>query len=205
MAAGASSGRVHDRIQLLLASAEQRRCRLQGLQDASLHFGWVTQFSGGILTVDVSSKRSIKKGDFMYIELSAPNTLLTFVAYVTDSVGTVVSLQISSEVEERMLKSESRVRVRSFDGEIGCPCNGRFTPVVIVDISENGFGFIAQQQVEIAGPCQVTLNSVHGDIKLIGEIRHARGDKELAAYRGGVLIRDMDRVSRARWARLIGG
>lgn len=205
MATGASSARVHDRMQLLLSNTEQRRCRLQGLQDASLHFGWVQQFSGGTLTVDVNSKRSIKKGDFMYLEVSAPSALLTFVAYVTDVMGATVSLQISSEVEERGLKSESRVRIRSFEGEIGCPCNGQFSPVTIVDVSENGFGFLSQQAVEVAGQCQVVLNTVHGDIKLTGDIRHARNDKDLAAFRGGVLIKDMDRVSRARWVRLVGG
>ncbi len=192
-------------MQLLLSNTEQRRCRLQGLQDASLHFGWIQQFQGGILTVDVNSKRSIKRGDFMYLEVSAPSTLLTFVAYVTDSVGSTVTLQISSEVEERGLKSESRVRIRSFEGEIGCPCNGKYTTVTIVDVSENGFGFISQGAVEVAGPCEVTLRSVHGDINLSGDIRHARNDKDLAAFRGGVLIKDMDRVSRARWVRLVSG
>ena len=205
MALGATTGRVHDRMQLLLSNTEQRRCRLQGLQDASLHFGWVQQFEAGVLTIDVNSKRAIKKGDFMYLEVSAPAALLTFVAYVTDAMGGTIILQISSEIEERSLKSESRVRIRSFEGEIGCPCNGKFTAVTIVDISENGFGFLSQNSVEVTGACQVTLNSVHGDIKLLGDIRHARNDKDLAAYRGGVLIKDMDRVSRARWVRLVGG
>lgn len=141
----------------------------------------------------------------MYLEVSAPSTLLTFVAYVTESVGSSVTLQISSEVEERELKSESRMRIRSFEGEIGCPCNGKYTTVTIVDVSENGFGFISQVAVEVAGPCEVTLRSVHGDINLSGDIRHARNDKDLAAFRGGVLIKDMDRVSRARWVRLVSG
>lgn len=204
MASGASSGRVHDRIQLLLAQTANRRVRLQGLQDASLHFGWVSEFSGGIVVVDVSSKRGINPGDFLYLEVSAPSSLLTFVAYVTQAAGTKISLQISSEVEERSLKSESRVRIRTFDAKIGCPCNGSVTPVVVLDISENGFGFLSHSQVEVTGPCKMVLNSPQGDINLSGDVRHAHSDKDLAAYRGGVLIKYMDRVSRARWQRLLG-
>lgn len=192
-------------MQLLLSNTEQRRCRLQGLQDASLHFGWVQSYESNLLTVEVSSKRAIRKGDFMYLEVSAPTALLTFVAYVTEAAGSTVAFQISSEVEERSLKSESRIRIRAFEGEINGPKSSNGSRVTVVDVSENGFGFLSQQAVEVSGPCHVVLNSVHGDIKLTGDVRHARNDKDLAAFRGGVLITDMDRVSRARWVRLVGG
>jgi hypothetical protein len=203
MAAGAS-GRVHDRVGLLLSSTEQRRCRLQGLQDASLHFGWVTSFDDGVIHVEVNSKRPINQGDFLYLEVSAANALLTFVAYVTSAAGATISLQVSSEVEERKLKSESRIRVRSFEGYVACS-SGSHKQISVVDVSENGFGFVSQEQIDVTGPCGITLTSAYGDINLQGDVRHAHNDKDLSAYRGGVLIQDMDRVSRARWVRLIGG
>ncbi len=204
MASGASSGRVHDRIQLLLAQTSNRRVRLQGLQDASLHFGWVADFSAGVITVDVSSKRGINPGDFLYLEVSAPASLLTFVAYVTQVAGTKISLQLSSEVDERALKSESRIRIRSFEGAVACPRGLSISPITVIDISENGFGFVSNAQVEVTGPCPITLSTPQGDVKLVGDVRHVHNEKELAAHRGGVLIKDMDRVSRARWQRLLG-
>ncbi len=205
MAAGATSGKVHDRVGLLLARTEQRRCRLQGLQDASLHFGWVQAASGSTIAIEVSSKRSINQGDFLYLEVSAPSALLTFVAYVTDAAGSLLSLQVSSEIEERKLKSESRVRVRSFEGQIFRASAGVPTPITVVDVSENGFGFLCNGSMEVDGPHEIILESAYGDITLQGNVRHGHTDKELAMYRGGVLILEMDRVSRARWVRLVGG
>lgn len=205
MATGATSGKVRDRKQVLLSNTQQRRCRLQGLQDASLHYGWAQHFCGDSITIEVVSKRAVRQGDFLYVEVSAPVSLLTFVAYVTEVIASEVTLQVTSEIEERALISESRIRVRSFEGEIVCLRNGSTTNITVVDVSENGFGFISQQSSNTAGPCNIVLKSVHGDITLSGDVRHSRSDKESGGVKGGVLILEMDRVSRARWVRLVGG
>lgn len=205
MAGVVASGRIQDRVQRLLLSAVQRRCRLQGLQDASLHFGWVVEVAGDTILIDVKSKRAINPGGFMYLEVSAPKSMVTFVAQVKELHDSAITLQICSEVEIRSLKSESRVRTKAFEGEIGAPGSTSMTQCTVVDVSENGFGFISKRQVEVTGPCSVVLQTVHGEINLTGNVRHARNDKDLAAYRGGVQIMDMDRISRARWVRIIEG
>jgi hypothetical protein len=115
-----------------------------------------------------------------------------------------MSLQVSSEVEERKLTSDSRLRIRSFDGYINSSC-GDTKKISVVDVSENGFGFVSEESIELAGPCGITLISAYGAVNLQGEVRHSHHDKELSAYRGGVHVTDMDRVSRARWVRLVGG
>ena len=194
MASSSISGKLHDGAELLLAEASHRRCRLQGLKDASLHFGWVYDTEKRVITVEVSSTRSILMGDFLYLEVSGPRSLLTFIAYVAEIKGSFVSLQISSEIEQRALKSESRVRVRTIEGELGPMRNGAINSISIIDVSEHGFGFISQEPVEVTGPCRAVLCSIH-----------ARTDKSLAACRAGMLIMEMDRVSRARWARLLEG
>ena len=204
MAAGTSSGKVHDRTRLLLSSTGQRRCRLQGLQDASLHHGWVLGFDAGVIQIEVDSKRVIYQGEFLYLEVSGARMLLTFIAYVTSSIESTMSLQVSSDVEERKLTSASRLRVRSFDGYINPSC-GATKKISVVDVSENGFGFVSEESIELAGPCGITLMSTYGAVNLQGEMRHSYHDRDLAIYRGGVHVIDMDRVSRVRWVRLVGG
>ena len=204
MAAGTSSGRVHDRTRLLLSSTAQRRCRLQGLQDASLHNGWVLSFDAGVIQVEVNSKRVIHHGEFLYLEVSAAKVLLTFIAYVTSSTGSMISLQVSSDVEERRLTSDSRLRIRPIDGYINSPCGDK-KKISVVDVSESGFGFVSEESVELEGLRGILLLSAYGAINLQGEVRHSHHDKELSAYRGGVHVTDMNRVGRARWARLLGG
>jgi hypothetical protein len=205
MASSSVSGKLHDGAELLLAEAGHRRCRLQGLKDASLHFGWVQESGKRSITVDVSSSRSIILGEFLYLEVSGPRALLTFIAYVAEMNGSLVKFHISSEIEQRSLKSESRVRVRTVDGEISGSRKGSPIPISILDVSEHGFGFVSQSPVQTSGTCKAVLSTVHGGIELVGHVRYARSDKTLMAYRGGMLILEMNRVSRARWTRLMEG
>jgi glucose-6-phosphate 1-dehydrogenase len=62
-----------------------------------------------------------------------------------------------------------------------------------------------EESIELAGPCGITLMSTYGAVNLQGEMRHSYHDRDLAIYRGGVHVIDMDRVSRVRWVRLVGG
>lgn len=202
MASNLAGGRVHDRVQILLASANGRRCRLQGLNDASLHYGWVQGFQGGVLVIDAHSKKTIKNGDFLYLEVHAPMAMLVFVAYVTKVDCNHISLQISSEIEDRPLKSESRMKIEPISGSLKF---GRTTVEILArDISENGFGFATESEVKSLVEGFTILKTSEGEVSIEVEIRHARFDKDLGNYVGGCLVKQMDRVSRARWGRVLG-
>jgi hypothetical protein len=202
MASNLAAGRVHDRVQILLAGASGRRCRLQGLNDASLHYGWVQGLQGGNILVEAHSKKQIKNGDFLYLEVHAPVAMLVFVAYVTKVDGNSVSLQISSEVEDRPLKSESRMKIDPISGHLKWEKSQ--VDIVVRDVSDNGFGFATEGEVKSLVSATTVLKTTEGEVTIDVEVRHARFDKDLASYVGGCLVKHMDRVSRARWGRVLG-
>jgi len=191
--------------EILLSEISGRRCRLQGLDDASLHFGWICETDSSSVSVELSSKREIASGCFVYVEVSGPKSLLTFTASVAESISKLTKIEVASDIEQRPLKSESRTKVKVIEGEVFFIAGTEPTPISLVDVSEHGFGFVSQSPIQVTGPCKVVLKSHYGDVELIGDVRHARNDKASTIFRAGALILEMNRVSRARWTRLLEG
>jgi hypothetical protein len=200
MALGVASAKVHDRIQLLLNGTKRRRCRMQGLNDASLHYGWVHELESGVIVIEVCSTKGIKQGDFIFTEVSAPTALLTFVGFVKHQNSEFVTVQISSPIEERPAKTESRLKVSPFAGTV--EVGGVVYPIQVMDISESGFGFETDEVDVKAGPCDAVLFTPQGSVNLKATIQYVRTDRSSMKRRGGALIKDMDRVGKARWVRL---
>jgi hypothetical protein len=171
---------------------------MQGLNDASMHFGWVKAFETGAIVVEISSKRVLNPGDFLFLEVSAPTSVITFVAYIVKQTADQMILQISSELEERPLKSESRLKVRSFTGQIEA------SEIEIIDISPNGFGFLSNQSIRSQVVTTAVLRTPQGDVTAKVEVRHSITDKNSGTTRGGALLLEVDRISRARWSRMLG-
>jgi hypothetical protein len=173
---------------------------MQGLSDASMHYGWVQDYQNNLLSLEVSSKRQLNKGDFLFIEISASNRLLTFVAYIIHLQGDTIMLQVSSPIEDRGLKSESRLRVEPISASL--VQNGIPHSVTVVDISDNGLGFITEDPIITSGLCEGVLFTPHGSVTVSLNVRHMRNDREEMVRRGGAQVLEIDRVSKARWSRL---
>jgi len=200
MARASGAVKIHDKNEILLSAISCRRCRLQGLNDAQMYTGWVQKMEGGIITVTSTSPKNPNVGDFLYIEVDAPLSVVTFVAYVLNYQGTKFDLKVSSDVEERPLKTESRLLVPPFEGVLK---QGDLSITFTVsDVSENGVGFFSSDPF-YNGKCLAIMKSEQGAIRADGEIRYVRTETPGSAYRGGIKILTMDRVSRARWSRVL--
>jgi hypothetical protein len=200
MSSGVSVSRVHDRTGLILNSTRNRRCRMQSLSDASLHFGWIKEFANNICLIEVASGKPVKQGEFLFFEVSGASSLVTFVGYVLTQQANSIRIQVTSNVEDKPLKSESRMRINTIQGSI-LQNDGMF-PIRVGDISDNGIGFETEEFELKAGQCLATLFSPEGTVTLSVDVRHLRTDRETQMRRGGAAVLDMDRVSRARWTRL---
>jgi hypothetical protein len=200
MAVGNSSAKVYDTIQLTLGGTPGRRCRLQGLSDASLHFGWIKDYVSGSMVIEVKSKKPLKHGDFFCFEVSGAANLLTFVGFITRVTEQAVTIQVTSEIEERELKSESRLRILPFTGVL--TMGNTSAEIKVIEISEEGFGFETFDSHVNTGFKTAILNSKHGSINTDVAVMHVRTDRETGDRRGGARIKTMDRISKARWLRL---
>ncbi|MBI1331876.1 MAG: PilZ domain-containing protein [Armatimonadetes bacterium] len=200
MARASGAVKIHDRNEILLSTINCRRCRLQGLNDAQMYTGWVLKMEGGVITVSSTSPKCPNVGDFLYIEVDAPATVITFVAYVLSFQSTKFELKVTSDVDERPLKTESRLLVTPFSGSLK---QGDITiGITIADVSENGVGFFSDDPFNNA-KCTAVLKSEHGAVTVEGEIRYVRKEPTTQNYRGGMKILSMDRVSRARWSKVL--
>lgn len=200
MARASGAVKIHDRNEILLSSISGRRCRLQGLNDAHLYTGWVTKMEKGTITVSSTSAKNPNVGDFLYIEVDAPQVVVTFVAYVLNFQGNKFDLKITSEVDERPLKTESRLLVSPFEGVL--KQNDLSITFSVSDVSENGVGFYSPDPF-YSGACTAVMKSVQGAVTIQGDVRYIRKEPNGELYRGGMKILVMDRVSRARWSRVL--
>lgn len=200
MARASGAVKIHDRNEILLSAISCRRCRLQGLNDAQMYTGWVQKLENGIITISSTSTKNPNVGDFLYIEVDSPATVVTFVAYVLNFQGTKFDLKVTSDVDERPLKTESRLLVPPFEGVLR---QGDLSITFTVsDVSENGVGFLTSDPFN-SGKCTAIMKSEQGAIRVDGDIRYVRTETPNTAYRGGMKILVMDRVSRARWSRIL--
>lgn len=200
MARASGALKIHDKNEILLSAISCRRCRLQGLNDAQMYTGWVQKMEAGIITITSTSPKIPNVGDFLYIEIDAPLSVVTFVAYVLNLSGNKFELKVTSDVDERPLKTESRLLVPPFDGVLK---QGDLSITFTVsDVSENGVGFLSSDPFN-SGKCTAIMKSEQGAVRVDGEIRYVRTEVVNTAYRGGMKILTMDRVSRARWARIL--
>lgn len=202
MARATGTVKIHDRNGILLSGIAGRRCRLQGLNDAQLYTGWVTRHENGVITILSSCTKNPNPGDFLYIEVDAPTCIVTFVAYVTVFHKGGFEVKVSSEVDERPLKNESRLLVAGLRGKI--TAEGYTFPIEVQDVSENGVGFTSEEPFT-SGSCTLVISSAFGAVAIGGDVRYCRKEPTPNLYRGGVQILKMDRVGRARWARVMGG
>ncbi len=192
--------KIHDRNELLLAGVNGRRCRLQGLNDAKLYTGWIATNRSGLLSIVSSSAKNPNPGDFLYVEVDIQGATVTFVAYVSVIQSKGYELKITSDVDERPSKAEPRMLVGSSSGRV--QIGGVSYSITVTDISENGFGFLCLEEFPTGG-CKAMIDTANGVVTIAGDIRYCRKDLSPDNKRGGVKILQMDRVSRARWAKLM--
>lgn len=201
MVTSGGNKRIYEKNSLLLSSVRRCRCGFQGLSDASLHYGWVKSVRDNILRIEVISKKPINSGEFFYFELHTSCSILTFVAFVLDVDESGVNFQITSDVEERRTPTEARLRLTGIGGLMNI--DSVDVEYMIEDVSPSGFGFSTSEGVTVTDNVKFITDTLHGAINFRGSVRHSWRDRESDMYRGGVLITEMDRISRVRWSRLL--
>jgi hypothetical protein len=173
---------------------------MQSLQDAHIYSGWIEGAKEDFFIFAPKSKKVPVLKEQLYVEVESPFNAVAFLVVVTDHIGSRLCIKLASEVKTRPLNVEPRLQVSRINGALHHDYGT--IPLSVIDISENGFGCVSEEQLSV-GQCDVSVITHHGEIKMEIQIRHSRQDPEGKVYRGGVRILEMDRISRARWNRLL--
>lgn len=184
----------------LISLVRGRRCRMQSLKDAHIYSGWIEGAKQDYFVFAPKSKKTPTLYEQLYVEVESPFNAVAFLVTVTDIIGTRLCIKLASEVKTRPLNVEPRLQVSRINGALHQDYGT--IPLSVIDISENGFGCLSEEQLSV-GQGDVSVITHHGEIKMEIQIRHSRRDQDGKQYRGGVKILEMDRISRARWNRLL--
>jgi hypothetical protein len=200
MAGTAAGVRVGDRREVLLASIQGRRCRLQGLSNAQLYHGWFVSLAGEMLEFETKAEKKPQQGDLVYAEVDTLGLVLRFVCQVAIHSTGRMWLKVTSPIEERKQAAEPRLQIEQLDGKMEQGTS--LAEIVVVDASESGFGFLTHTPLERVMATTI-ISSTHGDIAMTVEVRHTRKLADQGCLRGGAKIVAMDRVARARWTKVL--
>lgn len=186
---------------LKLGQLMGRRFRMQCLADSSLHFGWIEEISQPYLKIRVTSPREIKNGDFFQVEASGSEKTICFMGQVLKQDPDSIVLNVSSDVTESELDTDTRVKCTNMPGTIRSKLG--LAQFIVEDISKNGIGGFADANVEKGLVVEVQVQSSEGTIILSGEVRYSRADrKQSGRFRVGIEVYNSDRVSQARLSRI---
>lgn len=200
MAGSAAGVRVGDRREVLLSSVQGRRCRLQGLSNAQMYHGWFISLAGETLEFQTKAEKKPQHGDLVYAEVDTQGLVLRFVCQVATHPTGRMWLKATSPIEERKQVAEPRLKIEQLDGRIEQGIT--VAEIVVIDASENGFGFLTHTSLERV-LAEAVVSSTYGDIAMTVEVRHTRKLSDQGCLRGGAKVVAMDRVARARWTRVL--
>ena len=176
---------------------------MQCLSTASFHSGWVKVVDGSTITVHINSSRQVELGSCYHVEASAPSDRLQFLTVCVGVDLPLTILQITSTVSRAELEAESRKLLHGVVGTI--LIDGNQISIEVADVSEQGLGVQSREVVETGRGVELNLQTPHGPIQCLCQVRHCRVSPEiLGEYRVGLKILHIDRLSRARWGRILG-
>lgn len=174
---------------------------MQCLADSSLHFGWIDEISQPYLKIRVTSPREIRNGDFFQVEASGSEKMICFMGQILKNDPDNMILNVSSDVSEADLDTDTRVKCNNMPGTIRYKHGA--AQFSVEDISKNGIGGFSDANIDKGLVVEVQVQSPEGVIKLSGVVRYSRADrKQPGLYRVGIEVYNSDRVSQARLRRI---
>ncbi len=179
------------------------RARLQRLSDFKFFAGVVESLNDEEIKVLLQHGQSrVLRGDEFRLEITGKEHAAGFFARVVDTRGSVATLSgfhrfvlgpRKEDVHLQMLGERCRIAFGGTNFE-----------ATSVDIAENGIGIMTPATLETRSIVEFELATPVGMVEGTGEIRHCRASSMSPnQFRAGIHLKYFDRISRARWTRLI--
>jgi hypothetical protein len=198
-----SSQRVVNEAEVVLSASVDRRCRILRADGSCANHGWVEQRYADQLLVSCCQEfdPADYSADAAYVvEIAGPNSLHILAGKITGSSEKRIALRVAPRVETRPLDMASRIRVHGIKGKLS---TGKKSDALnLTNMSTNGLGFTTAGNFKVGDECTFEIDSESGTIKLEAAIMHI-SEGEAKSFTAGAEIRSVDRVSRARWHRLL--
>ena len=185
-----------------LAELKNRKFTMQSLSNASFVQGWIEMAQEGVCAVHVTSRNTPKEGNFYYVEVNGPKSLYSFVgmAEVTDPPKT--RLKLSTEISVRHSEVDSRTPIRKAKANL--VVDDFSEELEIIDGSSDEIGFECPVPVDVEGSYAMDLDTPAGFINAIVQVTSCgRSSNRVTAYSVLAKFVHMDRISTARWQKLL--
>lgn len=179
------------------------RARFQRISDAKFFAGWVRDFNASSIIVALSTDAGLHPGDKFIFEVHGQRAGATFPAELMVISGEEYLFSIPQQLRLTTPREEARVFVKDIAGIL----QGDLVEVdvVVLDVSQRGAGVLAPTPLTVGDKVTLTVETAQGSVNCTGEVRYCRADKAWGQYRAGLLLDEMGRVERAKWAKLVGG
>lgn len=179
------------------------RARFQRLADAKFFAGWVKDFSTTSIHLTLSYDAELAPGEQFMFEVHGHSIAAVFPAELAVVSGDDLVFTIPQPLRLVSANEEARVFVREVSGIL--KGETMEVDVLVVDVSRSGAGLLAPLQLSAGERVTLELDTAQGTVVCCGEVRYCRPDsREWGQFRAGILLDDMGRIERARWARLVG-
>ena len=176
------------------------RARLQRLKDAKTFSGWVEDLRDGCVILRMKNPTLHELNDLYMIEIHGLDRSAQFKACLLEYTEDAVVLGIPEGIKFYAPRENARVYLKERPAQL--ELDGLPIPAMVEDVSKEGLGLIVQHQIPRSSLVSVKMESDGGSINLKAEVRYCKTDPDLiGSFRVGLLIKEMDRLSSARWVR----
>lgn len=180
------------------------RSRFQRISDARFFAGWVRELNASSIILTIAEPGDMQPGDEFMFQLNGRDSGALFPATLAMSSGEDYLFNIPEPLRLTTPCEEARVYVQDVSGILHG--DSRELDVIILDVSRKGAGVLTPLPVSAGERVVLTIDTPGGSVNCAGEVRYCRNDAKVKGhFRAGIMLDDMGRIERARWARLIGG
>ncbi len=157
--------------------------------------------TGKDATIRLNDSETMDVGDIVVAEVSGRENRALIDAQVTKAVEDLVHFDFRRTPRYEETRENSRTVVRNVTGTLNF--QGEGVDVNVLDVSENGIGFLTYAPLPTGSTVKLSLDTPHGPVKVSGEVRYCRSDAtRWGLYRAGAVITEMGRLDRARWNKM---
>lgn len=187
---------------MLLTSFRNGRARLQRLTDARFFAGWARDLTPETLTIQLVDEHVPKPGDPFHIEIRGDMVSALFRAKVVLVHGQYAYLHLLEA--PRFIASTEDMRIRAGEYKALARDRGYEFAITILDVSLRGIGVLMTETRQAGDKLEIEYDSPHGPVQGVAEVRYCQPSaKDFGAYRAGLLWTHMDRLSAARWHKVV--
>lgn len=187
-----------------LESFKGTRAWLQRIEDAKIFSGWVQNLAQHDAVIETTACSDLRAGDEFMVQAFGHGECATFKARLRLCNGALGSFAIEGRIRFLRSKEEPRLLVYGLVAQVEdeyAPFEAR-----VVDISPSGVGLLASVPIEKGAKVRLSLTSPVGQVEASGVVRYSRQLSDgPAEFRIGVKLDKLDRLSQARWNKLLEG